>query len=61
MWIIGHSLGGALAGLLGVTFGVPAVAFESPGERMASRRLHLPSPVGYNVCCCFTAFSLITP
>lgn len=45
IWIIGHSLGGALASLLGVTFGRPAVAFESPGERMASTRLHLPSPV----------------
>ena len=45
IWIIGHSLGGALASLLGVTFGVPVVTFESPGERMASGRLHLPSPV----------------
>ncbi|KAE9405199.1 alpha/beta-hydrolase [Gymnopus androsaceus JB14] len=44
IWIIGHSLGGALASLIGVTFGAPAVAFESPGERMASHRLHLPSP-----------------
>ncbi|KAF9778936.1 alpha/beta-hydrolase [Thelephora terrestris] len=44
IWIIGHSLGGALASLLGVTFGVPVVTFESPGERMASGRLHLPSP-----------------
>lgn len=43
--MIGHSLGGALAGLLGVTFGVPVVAFEAPGEKMAARRLHLPSPV----------------
>ena len=31
--------------MLGVTFGVPAVAFESPGERLAAKRLHLPSPV----------------
>lgn len=45
IWVIGHSLGGALASLLGVTFGPPVVAFESPGERMASRRLHLPQPV----------------
>ena len=45
IWIIGHSLGGALASLLGVTFGVPVVTFEAPGERMASGRLHLPSPV----------------
>ncbi|KAI0925611.1 hypothetical protein AcV5_008301 [Taiwanofungus camphoratus] len=44
IWVIGHSLGGALASLLGVTFGVPVVAFESPGEKMAARRLHLPSP-----------------
>ncbi|KAI0319512.1 Alpha/Beta hydrolase protein [Amylostereum chailletii] len=43
IWITGHSLGGALASLLGVTFGV-VVAFESPGERMAAQRLHLPSP-----------------
>lgn len=44
IWIIGHSLGGALASLLGITFGVPVVAFESPGERLAAQRLHLPSP-----------------
>jgi len=45
VWIIGHSLGGALGSLLGATFGVPVVTFESPGDRMASQRLHLPSPV----------------
>ena len=45
VWIIGHSLGGSLASLLGATFGVPALAFEAPGEAMAARRLHLPSPV----------------
>ncbi|TFK40199.1 alpha/beta-hydrolase [Crucibulum laeve] len=44
IWIIGHSLGGALASLLGVTFGSPVVTFECPGERMAASRLHLPSP-----------------
>lgn len=44
IWLIGHSLGGALASLLGVTFGAPVVAFEAPGEKMASQRLHLPSP-----------------
>jgi len=44
IWIIGHSLGGALASLVGVTFGAPVVAFESPGERTAAGRLHLPSP-----------------
>jgi len=45
IWVIGHSLGGALAALVGATFGAPVVTFESPGERMAARRLHLPTPV----------------
>ncbi|THH07288.1 hypothetical protein EW145_g3473 [Phellinidium pouzarii] len=44
IWLTGHSLGGALAALLGTTFGVPAVSFESPGERLAASRLHLPMP-----------------
>ncbi|KAK2460950.1 hypothetical protein APHAL10511_007420 [Amanita phalloides] len=44
IWIIGHSLGGGVASLLGATFGAPVVAFESPGERLAASRLHLPSP-----------------
>lgn len=45
IWVTGHSLGGALSGLMGVTFGLPVVTFEAPAERMASRRLHLPQPV----------------
>ncbi|KAI0957958.1 hypothetical protein AcW1_006182 [Taiwanofungus camphoratus] len=44
IWLVGHSLGGALASLLGTTFGLPAVAFEAPGERLAAQRLHLPVP-----------------
>ncbi|KZO98956.1 alpha/beta-hydrolase [Calocera viscosa TUFC12733] len=44
IWVTGHSMGGSIAGLLGLTFGVPVVAFESPAERLASRRLHLPLP-----------------
>ncbi|RLV96581.1 putative lipase ATG15 [Spathaspora sp. JA1] len=46
IWVTGHSLGGALASLLGRTFGLPVVAFEAPGEMLASSRLHLPSPPG---------------
>lgn len=49
IWLIGHSLGGALASLIGVTFGTPVVAFEAPGEKMAASRLHLPSPVSLTV------------
>ncbi|KAI0052265.1 alpha/beta-hydrolase [Auriscalpium vulgare] len=44
IWVIGHSLGGSLASLVGTTFGVPVVAFEAPGEKMAAQRLHLPAP-----------------
>ncbi|KAH9927261.1 alpha/beta-hydrolase [Fomitopsis serialis] len=44
IWLVGHSLGGSLASLLGVTFGAPVVAFEAPGEKLAAKRLHLPSP-----------------
>jgi putative lipase involved disintegration of autophagic bodies len=42
---LGHSMGGSIAALIGVTFGVPAVAFEAPGEKLAASRLHLPTPV----------------
>ncbi|KAF7305054.1 hypothetical protein MKEN_01220400 [Mycena kentingensis (nom. inval.)] len=44
VWLVGHSLGGAIAALLGATYGLPAIAFESPGERLAAQRLHLPTP-----------------
>ncbi|KAJ2785272.1 putative lipase atg15 [Coemansia javaensis] len=42
--LTGHSLGGALASLLGLTFGLPAIAFEAPGDKLPARRLHLPMP-----------------
>ena len=46
LWLTGHSLGGSLASLMGLTFGLPTVTFEAPPERLASRRLHLPAPPG---------------
>ncbi|CAO3687222.1 unnamed protein product [Rhizopus stolonifer] len=48
IWVTGHSLGGALASLVGQTFGVPTVTFEIPGDRLASSRLHLPMGPGAN-------------
>ena len=44
VWVTGHSLGGVMASFLGATFGVPAIAFESPGDRVSAARLHLPIP-----------------
>jgi len=46
VWVVGHSLGGAVSSLLGLTVGVPAVTFEAPGDALASQRLGLPVPPG---------------
>ncbi|WBW71550.1 autophagy associated lysophospholipase Atg15 [Schizosaccharomyces osmophilus] len=46
IWLTGHSLGGATASLMGLSFGIPTVTFEAPGELLAARRLHLPMPPG---------------
>ncbi|WVQ79785.1 hypothetical protein IAT38_001885 [Cryptococcus sp. DSM 104549] len=46
IWLVGHSLGGAIASLIALSFGAPAVAFEAPGDLLAARRLHLPLPPG---------------
>ncbi|GAA6058785.1 hypothetical protein JCM10212_001901 [Sporobolomyces blumeae] len=44
IWLTGHSLGGGIAAMLSRTYGVPSVSFESPGDLLPSRRLHLPLP-----------------
>ncbi|RVX68694.1 hypothetical protein B0A52_07121 [Exophiala mesophila] len=44
VWLVGHSLGGAVTSLLGLTFGIPTVTFEAPGEDLAAKRLGLPAP-----------------
>lgn len=48
IWLAGHSLGGSVASLLGLTFGLPVVTFEAPGEALAASRLGLPTPPEYN-------------
>lgn len=42
IWLTGHSLGGALASLLAMSFpGTAAIAFSAPGERLFAERLGL--------------------
>lgn len=40
-WTVGHSLGGSMASLVGLTLDIPAVTFESPPERLPAGRMGL--------------------
>ncbi|KAA8632076.1 hypothetical protein SMACR_02199 [Sordaria macrospora] len=46
VWIVGHSLGGAMSSLLGLTYGDPVVTFEAVPEALPAKRLGLPIPPG---------------
>ncbi|KAL9604408.1 MAG: hypothetical protein Q9219_000596 [cf. Caloplaca sp. 3 TL-2023] len=46
VWFAGHSLGGSVSSMLGLTFGLPVTTFEAPGEALAAARLGLPVPPG---------------
>jgi lipase ATG15 len=47
--LAGHSLGGAVASLLGLTYGIPVLTFGAPGDAMPAARLGLPTPPGYHI------------
>ncbi len=47
IWLTGHSLGGGMTSLLGLTYGLPAVTFEAVPDALAASRLGLPMPPGY--------------
>jgi lipase ATG15 len=49
IWMAGHSLGGAVASFLSLTFGHPAVTFEAVPEAMPASRLGLPVPPGHQI------------
>jgi lipase ATG15 len=49
IWLTGHSLGGVVTSLLGLTFGLPTVTFETFPEALAASRLGLPTPPGYHI------------
>ncbi|KAI1173747.1 Alpha/Beta hydrolase protein [Nemania sp. FL0916] len=44
IWVAGHSLGGAVSSMVGLTYGIPVVTFEAVPEALAASRLGLPSP-----------------
>ncbi|RDL36204.1 Uncharacterized protein BP5553_06816 [Venustampulla echinocandica] len=48
VWLTGHSLGGLVTSLLGLTFGIPVVTFESVPQALAASRLGIPSPPPYD-------------
>ncbi|GAM88030.1 hypothetical protein ANO11243_060590 [Dothideomycetidae sp. 11243] len=49
IWLTGHSLGGVVTSLLGLTYGLPAVTFEAFPDALAAGRLGLPTPPGYHI------------
>lgn len=49
IWLAGHSLGGSTSSLVALTYGLPVVTFEAPGEAMPAARLGLPTPPGYQL------------
>ncbi|KAK7733916.1 putative lipase atg15 [Cytospora paraplurivora] len=46
VWVTGHSLGGAVSAMLGLTYGLPVVTFEAVPEALPAGRLGLPVPPG---------------
>jgi len=46
VWLSGHSLGGAVSSMLGLTYGVPVVTFQAVPEALPASRLGLPLPPG---------------
>lgn len=48
IWLTGHSLGGAMSALLGLTFGLPTVAIDAIPDALPAARLGLPTPPGYD-------------
>lgn len=49
VWLSGHSLGGVVAALLGLTYGLPTITFEAFPDALAAKRLGLPVPPGYKI------------
>ncbi|RKF80830.1 putative lipase atg15 [Golovinomyces cichoracearum] len=46
IWLTGHSLGGSISSMIGLTYGAPVVTFEAVPEALPVNRLGIPSPPG---------------
>lgn len=46
VWLTGHSLGGAVSALIGLTYGSPVVTFQAVPDALPANRLGLPVPPG---------------
>jgi lipase ATG15 len=46
VWLAGHSLGGAVSAMMGLTYGVPALTFQAVPDALPANRLGLPVPPG---------------
>nr|POE89818.1 putative lipase atg15 [Quercus suber] len=49
VWVAGHSLGGVVSSLLGLTYGLPTITYEAFPDALAASRLRLPTPPGYQI------------
>lgn len=49
VWMSGHSLGGVVSTLLGLTYGLPVMTYEAFPDALAASRLGLPTPPGYRI------------
>ena len=49
IWMSGHSLGGVVSTLLGLTYGFPVMTYEAFPDALAASRLGLPTPPGYRI------------
>lgn len=46
IWLSGHSLGGSVSAMLGLTYGVPVITFQAVPDALPANRLGLPIPPG---------------
>ena len=46
IWLAGHSLGGSVSAMLGLTYGAPTLTFQAVPDALPANRLGLPIPPG---------------